>query len=79
MLSVGTSIGPFVETILYNLVGYLFMFMIIGLLYLLLFPFIKLTMPVEFNQESGDTTDFAHSHSSDVENDIEEVSYWGRF
>ena len=75
MLSVGTSIGPFVGTILYNLVGYLFMFMIIGFLYLLLFPFIKLTMPVEFNQESGDTTDLAHGHSSDVENNIEEVSY----
>ena len=75
MLSVGTSIGPFVGTILYNLVGYLFMFMIIGLLYLLLFPFIKLTMPAEFNQESGDTTDLAHGHSSDVENNIEEVSY----
>ena len=57
MLSVGTSIGPFVGTILYNLVGYLFMFMTIGFLYLLLFPFIKLTMPVEFNQERGDTTD----------------------
>ena len=75
MLSVGTSIGPFVGTILYNLVGYLFMFMIIGFLYLLLFPFIKLTMPVEFNQEGGNTTDLAHGHSSDVENNIEEICY----
>ena len=74
MLSVGNSTGPFVGTILYNLVGYLLMFMIIGGLSFILFWIIKLTMPVEIQEEDKDTTKLAQGQNSDAENSLQEVS-----
>ena len=76
MLNFGNSIGPIVGSILYSLVGYLYMFMIIGSLFVLFIPLLKITMPsgVDDNQ---DTSDLIQNHQeSSNENNFEEISYF---
>ena len=76
MLNFGNSIGPIIGSILYSLVGYLYMFMIIGSLFVLFIPLLKITMPsgVDDNQ---DTSDLIQNHQeSSNENNFEEISYF---
>ena len=79
IISVGNSIGPLVGSILYSLVGYLFMFLIIGSLFLIFLPLIKLTMPAELNEENDSTANFVHDHNSDLDVKFQEVSCWDIF
>ena len=74
ILGVGNSIGPVVGSTLYSFVGYLYMFVIVGGLFLILLLLIKLTMITQINEEDGNITGLVKSNSSDTEPHIQDVS-----
>ena len=62
MLNFGNSIGPAVGSILYSLVGYLYMFIIIGSLFVLFIPLLKITMPFGIDDDDENTSDLIQDH-----------------
>ena len=75
MLNIGNSIGPVVGSILYSFVGYFYMFMIVGCLFLIIFPFLKFTMPPGID-ENENTDDLVKNESLSTEEDSQEISYF---
>ena len=74
MLHIGSSIGPAVGSMLYSLVGFQYMFIIIGSLFLIFIPLLKYTMPEGIDDKDGTTLELMENQSSN--NDTEEVSYF---
>ena len=63
-MNIGSGIGPVIGSILYNLVGYLYMFLILGLAILVFVPLLKLSVPANIDNEDETTMLNSHQNSS---------------
>ena len=54
IITIGDGLGPIIGSVLYQLVGFVYMFLIIGILILIFFPLMMLTMPhnIDSNKET---------------------------
>ena len=63
-MNIGSGIGPVVGSILYNFVGYLYMFLILGLTILIFAPLLKLSIPANIDNEDEMAMLNSHQNSS---------------
>ena len=75
MLNIGSAIGPAVGSMLYGLVGFQYMFMIIGSLFLIFIPLLKLTMPEGIDDNDEATLELVQNESLRTNTNIEKVSH----
>ena len=54
-LNIGTAIGPVIGSVLYNFVGYFYMFIIFGLSFVIYIPILLLLMPSDLNSDQEDS------------------------
>ena len=53
-MNIGTAIGPVIGSVLYDLVGYFYMFIIIGVSFSIYLPILLLLMPPDLNSDQED-------------------------
>ena len=61
-LTVGDGLGPILGSVLYELVGFIYMFMIMGLFHFIYIPFMMLAMPRNIDYDGQDTVSLARDN-----------------
>ena len=77
ILCFGSAIGPVVGIILYSFVGYFYMFLIIGLSFLIFFPLLKATIPVGIDESDNSTSNLIRNSTfrNDNSEQFQRISY----
>ena len=81
ILCFGSAIGPVVGLILYSFFGYFYMFLIVGLSFLIFFPLMKATLPDGINESDDSASNLINNpnNGSNASEESQEISYFQLF
>ena len=71
-LCTGNAIGPVIGSFIYSYLGFLYMFLILGSVFLLYIPLMKFLLPNGIDEDGGDTSELIENQHQDQDNNVEQ-------
>ena len=71
-LCTGNAIGPVIGSFIYSYLGFLYMFLILGSVFLLYIPLMKFLLPNGIDEDDEDTSELIENQHQDQDNNVEQ-------